>query len=175
MGCIILILIGLIYLATIFKSLLGLFQINVSLRKLNKFTSAYDKKEPFQPGNEKYIRQLNSLLEYYPVIQKYVPSPELSYHKHDSTNRENSEYLYKEFLMLRNYKNRDFLCSLFGINAIRCILNFPFYILSRLGFRPNHRSRFTINFIGIFIEALIAYLLDHFYEIASFIKGFIKP
>lgn len=162
---IILILFAIVYIFTVLNSIFELFQIIVCLKKLNKFISAYNQSLHYYPfGNRRYSKQLNSLLRYYPVICKYVSSPELSYHRQDSVNRENSEYLRDEFLMEKNYKSRDLLRSFFGITAISYIFNFPFYLLSRFGFRPRRTNKTTVNTIGIIIEVVATYLLGRYFD-----------
>lgn len=138
------------YIFSVFKIIVEIAQILTGIHKLNRFISAYDNDYLLTNDNNKYKKQLNSVLRYYPVISKHTFDlwRSLSYSNSDSKNREYGEHFRNDLLMQRNYKMCELKSTVLGVDVVKNILNFPANLLKCFGIKLKKTGQIIINVIG---------------------------
>lgn len=152
-----------IYIIEIAKRLHSLIEVCNCLKKLNNFSEAYKRKNHLVFSNsDTYMKQLNSLLNYSPVISKYCTYSSLSLSRtnDDYVNNENAMKYYKIFLDIKDLKCYELKCAFNPIVAIQSTLIFPVTILRWIGFNPQKISALFLSIIGW----TITYLLNTFQD-----------
>lgn len=149
---ILLIAFALVYMRNISKHYLDYHQVKIGIKKLQLFLNAYSL------DSSAHIEELNSLLQYAPVIAKYVNTPSLSYEDYDEITRRYSETLFYKLMMIRNQKQHALIESLNPFLSIRDTILFPVTVLQWLDYHPGRTASSFLSGLGWFVT----YLLDMF-------------
>lgn len=147
------------------------------LKRLKKFICAYEHGFLGHSNSHKYSKELNSLLQYSPVIRKYYNGHayRLSYNNPSYTNEEHSKNLYIEFLDIKVQKLYELKCSFNPIYAVRKTCLLPVTILNWFGIRPNKIAGVIISIISCAGVTFFEFLLNTYSkEITTAINTFIR-
>ena len=154
-----------VYIVSVLNNAFTWLQVKKCKRKIRAFGIAFTTcpSHGFSTPDT-YTKQLSAMLEYYPVIVKYVNYPSLSYSDNDSDTYHKAEKLFAEFQMLTNFKWHAFLESLNPLHSLLTILYFPTHIARAFGTNLSKSLNFLIDIaIGVvcgFLESELSQLVD---------------
>lgn len=142
-----------IYLIIAIRAVCSVLDIRISIKKLKKFISVYESKNPCK-------KELKAALRRYPYIKRYTKTAKLDHSLSEFSNKYNCEKLLPELYNAEDEKIREFWISMNPVHAVKVIFSFPAYVVSLFGVRQNDAAKFVVNSLFWVIEFIAGCFSD---------------
>lgn len=157
-----------VYLSTIIKRIIPWMQAANCAMKLDSFIRAFINCDTKSDKNrERYQKELDELLRYYPVISSFFIFPNLSYGDSALNTCSKAKTLLDKFQMEINYRRHSLIRSLNPFISVKKIVLFPATAIHWMGFKPGRIASLIINAVGWLITYLLSLYSSEVKELLS--------
>lgn len=155
------------YFVPLVRCTIKFFQHRRALDVLTNFVTRYSdlSNSGWHPDPKEYKKELTALLRYYPVIEKFAPSPGISYSQQDDDIYRHAKDLIGKLQMSLNRCRHELISRLNPLLSLQDIVLLPVSVVRALGFAPGKAASL---FITVFVwvvqlvpDSLWAALLAH--------------